>query len=336
MISDIIIKVILIMKISLLKKFVIWVAFVTLVVAVIPFFMVFKKGFENPKETFENTVKVYFADTDEVKTMNLEDYIIGVVTAEMPASFNEEALKAQSVASRSYTLSKIKANKNLGDTSDFHKGADICTDFKHCQAYTSKEEAYKNWGSNAPGYYKKISNAVYDTKGEILTYKGEVISAVFHSSNSGKTENSKDIWGGDYPYLASVESFGEENAPKYKTNVKISVNEFKHKLKSEYDDITFDTLIGESTYTSGGSVDEINIGNKKIKGTAMRRIFNLYSANFKIEQLGDNIIFNVTGHGHGVGMSQYGANYMASIGKTYKEILLNYYTDVKISEYKKP
>lgn len=324
------------MVMSVLKKFIIWIIFIIITVALIPFAIVFRMPVQTKEEKSKSTsrVNVYFHNDDTVKEMMLDEYIVGVVCAEMPASFELEALKAQAVATRSYTISKINASSD--DTVMQHKGADICTDFAHCQAYTSKDEAYDSWGSNAKKYYEKIENAVFSTSDEIITYEGEVINAVFHASNGGRTENSKDVWGGDLPYLTSVESFGEALAPKYKSNVTLKTEEFKKILSSQYPDIKFDKLIGESTFTSGGSVSEIELGNKKIKGTDVRKLFGLYSANFSAKIKDDSIIFNVSGHGHGVGMSQYGANAMAADGKSYTEILSKYYTDTKISTYIKP
>lgn len=311
------------------SKLILWIVFVIIVIAVIPFLIVSK----NKKQpASKNEIDVYFHKTDKIEKMKLDDYIIGVVTAEMPASFHKEALKAQAVATRSYTLSKI----NVTGNNDTHKGADICTSFEHCQAYTSKKEAYDNWGKNAREYYKKIVNAVNETSDEIITYEGNVINAVFHASNGGKTENSKDIWGGDIPYLSSVLSFGEENAPKFKSEVIVSLNDFKQKLTNEYTDIVFDTLIGDIIRSEGGGVKEIQIGNKRIKGTKIRQLFNLNSANFDVQTNGDKVIFSVMGHGHGVGMSQYGANAMAMSGKNYDEILKTYYKNTEIIKYNMP
>ena len=321
---------------AFIKKTVIWIIFIITIVVFIPFAIVSKSPkTKETKNKTSSTVNVFFHESGTVKEMDLEEYIIGVVCAEMPASFETEALKAQAVATRSYTISKINANTGT-EVKNAHLGGDICTDFAHCQAYTSKEEAYTNWQSNADEYYTKIKNAVMKTKGQIITYEGNVISAVFHASNGGKTENSKDVWGGDFPYLTSVDSYGENTAPGYKSQVKIPIAEFKQKLKSEYSDIDFRTLIGNITRTAGGSVAQIEIGNKSIKGTEIRRIFGLKSANFNVSATDDDVVFDVSGHGHGVGMSQYGANYMAQTGSTYEEILKTYYTNTEITEYNKP
>lgn len=280
---------------------------------------------DSGEQNISTEVRVYFHDSGKVKTLDFEQYILGVVCAEMPASFEYEALKAQAVAARTYAVNKMRENSG----SKQHKGADVCTDFSHCQAYISQSKACKNWGKNASEYVKKCKNAVGDTVGEILLYNDEPVKAVFHSSSSGKTESAKEVWGGDVPYLVSVDSPGEEKCPSHKSEVIVSEEDFKKKLCSEYDVDFSKSFIGKSTRTSAGAVKEIEVGNIKIKGTAMRSIFNLRSACFDIKTENGNVIFSVTGNGHGVGMSQYGANYLAASGYDYRQILKKYYTGVE-------
>jgi stage II sporulation protein D len=307
----------------MIKKVLLWIILIIFTVIVIPLLIIL--NVLPPENDNTQKIKVLFEEENIIKTMPLDEYIVGVVCAEMPASFEYEALKAQAVASRTYTVKKLQ---NISA----HDDADICTSSLHCQAYIDKENATRKWGNDSKKNYKKIKNAVYETTGEIITYNGKAINAVFHASNSGKTENSHDVWQSDVPYLKSVKSYGEELAKNYKSSEKININEFKNKLQIE----NIDNHIFKKTLTDGGSVKEITIGNKKFKGTEIRKLFNLKSANFDITFDNNVVIFNVTGHGHGVGMSQYGANAMAKMGKNYKEILSNYYTDTDISTYIKP
>lgn len=305
------------------------------VTMILPFFVVSVKSpakEEKAEKNEDKIISVYIKNEDKVEDMTMEDYITNVVCAEMPALFEKEALKAQAVAARTYTVSKIMAN-NTDEILAVHKNAQICTDSTHCQAYLSKQEAFEKWADDAKDFYDKISSAVKETHGEIITYQNEPIRAVFHSSNSGRTENAKDVWGGEFPYLVSVESSGENLSPKYETEYTTTYENFVNVFSKSYPDIDKSKFIDAITYTDGGSVDYINIFGKNIKGTQIRNMFKLKSANFEIKKQDDIVIFTVHGYGHGVGMSQYGANYMATQGKNYREILANYYKDTTISMY---
>jgi len=267
--------------------------------------------------------------TNKVSTVPLETYLTGVLAAEMPASYEIEALKAQAVAARSYILSKI------GKENATHPDAVICTDSTHCKAWISEEDAKAKWkSSEQKENWEKLESAVNSTKGEYMTYDHQVIEAFFFSSSGGKTENSEDVWGGSRPYLKSVESYGDSISPDNTSTVTLSYTQFSEKLKP-YLDNTADTAspisIGEITRTEGGSVATICIGGKTFKGTEIRSIFGLKSANFTIAASPSNVTFTVKGYGHGVGMSQKGANYMAQSGKNYEEILSHYYTDIQIT-----
>lgn len=286
---------------------------------------------KNPEN--EKIISVYFHKSDKVMEFDIEEYLVGVLPAEMPPSFNLEALKAQAVAARTFIINRE------GTNDERHKGAIVCTDSTHCKAYMAEDEADEKWGIEWDKTYKnKIKRAIYETKGQIITYDSEPISAVFHSTSSGITENSEDVWENALPYLRSVESEGEEKSPRYNSSVTISYNEFKEKLKNLNKDITFDkspdNWIGKISYNDSGSVKIIVICNKEFKGTDIRSAFGLRSANFKIE-VADNITFYVTGNGHGVGMSQYGANHAAENGFSYDKILKKYYSGVEIEEMHK-
>ncbi len=280
------------------------------------------------KNTSSEEISVYFHNENVVKTVNLEDYLCGVVSAEMPASFEIEALKAQAVAARSYALYR----KNNSSNPD-HPSAAVCTDFNHCKAYLTDKEKEEKWGDDTQKYSKKINSAVFSTRGEIITYNGDAVLAVFHSqSGGGRTENSSDVWGGNIPYLVSVESHGEEAAPNFYSSATFSFDDFKKTLQKNVPDILLDSIsdIGETKKSEGGSVSNISIGNKEISGKDMRTYFKLRSSCFEIKKSDESVTFEVMGYGHGVGMSQYGANQMAKEGFDYKNILTHYYTGTKI------
>lgn len=286
---------------------------------------------ENKKINKENspliTVKMNDGSINEIE---LETYINGVVAAEMPPSFEIEALKAQAVAARTYILNK------QGKENDIHPEADVCTDSSHCKAYISEKEAQLKWGDEWQSLYSpKISKAVSETFGEIVTYNDEPIIAVFHSTSTGKTENSEDVWQSVTPYLRSVDSPGEELSPRYKSQVEFTKEEFKNKIKELNPETSFSGEVNEwirnYEYTQGGSVKKVTIGGCAFKGTDIRSKFSLRSADFNIV-VKDKVVFYVTGNGHGVGMSQYGANYQASLGNSYKDILLKYYQNTKIEK----
>lgn len=273
------------------------------------------------------TIKLLHTDTGKIEKVNLDEYICNVVSAEMPVSYEIEALKAQAVVARTYTLYKIKSKK--------HKNADICDDFGCCQAWISKKDRYKRWKNDKDKKWNKIEKAVYDTKGKIITYKGKAINAFFHSNSGGATEKPLYVWGGEgYPYLQSVETIGEDNYEEYSSEVTISKSNFVKKMKNKYKSFKINwkekDCIKIKSYTEGKRVKSIKIGNKTLTGVEVRSIFSLKSAKFNIEIGKNNIKFKVIGYGHGVGMSQTGSNTLAKSGKNYIDIIKHYYKDVKV------
>ncbi|MGN1271216.1 MAG: stage II sporulation protein D [Clostridia bacterium] len=276
-----------------------------------------------------NKVKLLHSSTGEIEELDLDEYLYGVVSSEMPASFEQEALKAQAIVARTYTIYKI-VNK------DKHEDADICDDSKCCQAWISKEARFEKWNENErEENWTKIVDAVDSTKGKIITYEGKPINALFHSNSGGKTEVVSSVWGGkDEPYLQSVETSGESNYSQYSSEVNITKNEFIEKVKQYHSNLEIDfskeKQIEVLEYTEGQRIKTIKIGNLELSGTEIRNIFGLKSAKFEINVEGENIKFNVLGYGHGVGMSQTGADSMAKEGKNYEEIIKHYYTGVEI------
>jgi len=281
-------------------------------------------------------IKVYNLKTNEVIVINFEEYLKGVVASEMPAEFNIEALKAQAVTARTYLLYKIK---KYPDGQPEHLDASVCTG-THCQVWNSKDDLISQheigWYDN---YWGKIEEAVSSTKGQILTYEGKIIEPLFHSTSGGRTENSEDVFSTSVPYLRSVESPYEKNAPKLHDSSKIPVNDFISKIKSVYGDldITSSNLkdkIKLGDISEGGKIKSLIVDNKEISGREIRSLFNLNSTNFSFIQSGGQLEIVTTGYGHGVGMSQWGADGMADEGYTYKEILKHYYTNIEIANMK--
>ncbi len=277
-----------------------------------------------------NVVKLWHAKTSTVEEIALDEYLYGVVSAEMPASFEEEALKAQAVVARTYTIYKIMNNANK------HEGADICDDSACCQAWISKEDRFAKWNEqDRESNWNKIVASVNSTKGKIITYEGKPINAFFHSNSGGKTETTLNVWGGDgYPYLQSVATSGEEAYSQYQSEVTLTKQTFIDKIKEKHADFEIDfaqeNAIQVLEYTEAGRVKTIRIGNKEFSGVEVRTLLGLKSANFTITIEGDNLKFSVIGYGHGVGMSQTGADSMAKQGSNYEEIIKHFYTGVEI------
>lgn len=309
-------------------------------ILIIPLIIILLLGNLNPikPKEIDNQSKNINVYNDELKVttaMSLEEYIKGVVAAEMPASFDKEALKAQAVAARSYTLFQIKVKEN--DTT--HTWADVCTNPAHCQAYISKETALTRWSKNdGPNNWRKISQVVEDTKGEVILYNGQIIDALFHANSGGKTEDAQEVWNGSpIAYLKSVESKGEETMPQFSSTKDVLFKDFLTLVKKYHNDFNIKDITQNQfrieEYTTGGRVKKIKIGNKEFSGVEIRKIFDLKSSNFSVIVSKDKITFNVKGYGHGVGMSQCGADGMAKSGYNYINILKYYYTGVEVKKW---
>ena len=272
-------------------------------------------------------------DGERVLEMDLGQYLVGVVRAEMPASFEMEALKAQAVAARTYTLYKLHSGGNHGET------ADVCTDHTCCQAYISEEKARANWGGAADANEAKIEAAVRDTDGQAALYGGVPILAVFHSSSAGLTRAAGEVWLNDLPYLQAVDSpESGDRIPNYYSRVEFTKEELRAKLASAFPEADLsggmDSWFQDTAADSAGSVASLCVGGVTVKGTAVRAALGLRSACFTWEVQEEKMVFFVTGYGHGVGLSQYGANAMAAAGADYKEIITHYYTGVTVESYK--
>lgn len=271
----------------------------------------------------------------KVQYLTLDKYLEGVIAAEMPASFPDEALKAQAVAARTYIIHK-RSLVEAGETIDpSHKGAIMCDDHTHCSAYTDLAvNASSVFGDNAEIYAEKIAKAVSDTDGMIMMYDGEPISAAFHAISGGMTESASDVWGSDVPYLRSVESKEDESAAMYTSEVSYSIDEFRALMSSQLPDADLSSAAEEwfkdSVRSGAGGIITVELGGVKVQGTWLRSVLSLASTDFTVKVEDNTIIITCTGYGHGVGMSQYGAKMMADSGKTYDDILKHYYTDVDL------
>lgn len=270
---------------------------------------------EEIKEVVDTNTYVKIKRSSGIVTLELEEYIIGVVGAEMPASFNKEALKAQAVVARTYALKAMATGRTLTDNSS-------------TQNYKDNNQLKSSWGSSYDTYYNKVKNAVMETKGLYLTYNGQYIEALYHSTSNGKTENSENVWGNSYPYLVSVSSEYDSSNPSFIKEQFISYIELSSKLKMEVNDETEFNILNK---TIGDRVSAIEINGKIYKGVDFRNLLGLRSADFEITKSDNGVTFKTKGYGHGVGMSQYGANGMAKAGYGYESILKHYYTGVSIN-----
>lgn len=260
-----------------------------------------------------------------ITEIGTDEYLAGVVAAEMPAEYTEEALKAQAVAARTF-LSYKKAQNAKEDY-------DITADESIDQAFLSEEQLKEKWGEDFSKNLEKIKAAVAATENELIFYDGAPIMAVYHAVSSGKTETAVNVWGKDYPYLTVTDSIGDLLCPDYLSTVKVSVEDFKRQM-GELVELLGEAKgwLGESESTESGTVSKIFVGGKEFKGSELREKFSLKSSSFDSTFDGTNFVFTVRGHGHGVGMSQYGANYMAQQGSDYREILSWYYKDCEIKK----
>ena len=255
--------------------------------------------------------------------MDIESYVLCVLLGEIPANFEEEALKAQAVATRTYTLRKVIRQMK-------HAEYDLCTDASCCQAYMTIEDYLSSKGDEQD--LNKLRNAVAQTEGPVLTYNGSIIEATYFSCSGGRTEDAVDVWGEAVPYLQSVNSPGEENARHYSSEIILTKEEFLQKL-----DLPENTSCNTSnlmiTYTNGGGVNTVCIGGKTYSGKELRSLLSLPSTAVSIEFNDKTVTCTSKGYGHRVGMSQYGADAMAVSGKTYTQILYHYYPGTKLETF---
>lgn len=272
-----------------------------------------KDNVKDSKNSKDNTIYVSALVNNKKTDLSLEDYIVGVVSCEMPASFDIEALKAMSVAARTYALYKSERNKTLKTTTDD-------------QCYIDESAMKEKWKNNFDKYYNKINNAVNDTKGEYMTYNDKTIIAFYFSISNGKTENVENVFSQKLDYLVSVDSSWDKRNNSNEKNIKMKVSDFLKKLNINDNKINNIKIDRSNT----NRINNIKINNKNYKGTKFRSLLNLKSTDIEIKYDNDYVYIHTVGYGHGVGMSQYGANYMAQDGYKYDDILKHYYKGVKI------
>lgn len=279
------------------------------------------KQTKSDKEAYVSVLRTGY---NKVENLPLEEYVVGVVASEMPADFEEEALKAQALTARTYIVGELTKNKN----EMLPKGANVTDTIKH-QVYKNKEELKKIWGKDYDWKIKRVTKAVKATEGEVLIHNNKPITAAFFSTSNGFTENSSDYWEDEVPYLKSVESPWDKKSPKFTDQKTIPISEFEKKLGVNLDNSKdVGTIISR---TAGKRISKVNINGKEFSGREIREKLDLRSSDFSWVRKGDKIVISTKGYGHGVGMSQYGANGMAQEGKTYKDIVHHYYDSVEIS-----
>ena len=270
----------------------------------------------------QTTYLSVLAENDGIRVVELEQYVLGVVLAEMPAEFETEALKAQAVVARTYALRRLSRQ-------DRHEDVAVCTDPGCCQAYMTKQE-FLDSGETVAGF-EKIARAVEQTKGQVLTYEGEVIEATYFSCSGGRTEDALAVWGERIPYLQAVDSPGEEHADRYWEEVHFTAEEFEAALGRELSGSP-QSWLGKRTFTPGDGVQTMVIGGITYTGTRLRELLNLNSTAFLMTVHDGGITIETLGKGHRVGMSQYGADAMARNGSIYDAILAHYYQGTRIDK----
>ncbi len=285
-------------------------------------------------EAKKNTdaVKVLLKEENKVVEVEMKEYLLGVLAAEMPATYHEEALKAQAVTAYTYLLYRRGVQSDKPD--EELKGADLSDDSATHQGYLAPEARKEKWGDKAGTYEKKLTEAIKEVSNRVITFEGKPIMAAFHAINNGATNSAKTVWGGDVAYLQSVTSIGDRLSPDCTKTVAIKAEELSAmlatlegcELSGEAED-----WIGEIRTTSSGYVSGISVGGKEYTGAKFREATGLRSAVFTCEYKNGSFHFTTEGYGHGVGLSQYGADYMARQGSTWEEIIKHYYTGVDIT-----
>lgn len=290
-----------------------------------------KQGFGS----YDGRIRITLLREGQVEELTLGDYLKGVLAAEMPASFPPEALKAQAVAARTYTLYKLNAYEQGVPLPPSHQGAQLCDDCTHCKAYVDLPSSRQLlWGQKAGAYEKAIRDGVEETDGMVVTYEGQAIAAVFHAASSGKTEDALDVWGTSHPYLSSVDSPGEEACPQYRGTVSIAPREFAEKFWQKHPEANFNDppqgWFRDSQRSQTGGIIHVLVGGVRVSGAELRTLLGLHSTNFTLQASDEALVFSTVGYGHGVGMSQYGARALALAGKTFDQILQWYYKGTEI------
>ncbi len=317
-----------------MKKILLYLSLLTLLVTFIPSIIVLPFSTSERETKIENEtiqdqtdqfiVPVYRTGEQQVEKVPIERYVAGVLSSEMPANFEIEALKAQAMAARTYIVKQLLSPPEIS----LPEGAAV-TDTVHHQVFRNEDELRTLWGKDFKWKYERIIKAVKETEGQILAYEGEPITASFFSTSNGYTENSEDYWENELPYLKSVESPWDKNSPKFTTKQTMSVKEFAEKLTIDVPQQKNIAKVIERT--AGNRIAKVEIGGKTFTGRDVREALELNSSDFTIARNGNTIEIQTKGYGHGVGMSQYGANGMAQKGKNAEEIVQYFYKDIDVT-----
>ena len=285
----------------------------------------------------DGTFRILDESTQAVLTVSDKEFLYGAMVTEMSPQSETEALKAQAVSAYTY-YSRLRAQRREKPEESL-KGADFSADTKNWKIYTTREQMQQKWGKNFDAYYKKLTGVVDAVSGQSLQSDGELICATYYAISSGKTEAASDIWGGNYSYLVPVASPGDVFAGGYSTTVTLTDDELKEKAQKQWPGLALSGdpsgWFGKAERTASGSVKTIALGGKEVKGEDARTAFGLRSANFTVTHGDKGFTFSVRGYGHGVGMSQAGAQYMASQGSSYEEILAWYYPGTTLAKSSK-
>ena len=278
------------------------------------------------EEESEDTVSVFMSADEKTEKMDMRDYIIGTVAAEMPASYELEALKAQALAAVTYT--EYLKLQNKGEMPD---GAVISDDSSTHQGYMTKEQMQEKWGDAYDTYYNRIADAVDAVIGEVITYENQPVMAAYHAISTGKTESAENMWGGEVAYLVSVESEWDKYSSRFSSEVSVSVSELKEIMKNNGYKCKGDEVKINSV-TESDTVSSVTVFGNEMTGMELRNLLSMRSPSFTVKKENDTYTFLVKGYGHGVGMSQYGADCMAEQGYSYREIISHYYPGTEITE----
>ena len=285
-----------------------------------------------PELSSGRTVQVYNMDTEQLMTLDLEQYLTGVVAAEMPASFSEEALKAQAVAARTFTVSRMEHPSP--NVTALDSRAQLSTSPETCQAWISAEEQERRWGKQYKAYHRKIVQAVAETAGEVLRYDGTLIEPLYHAScGGGRTEDAAEVWGNARPYLVSVEC-NHPADPHTGQKVTMTLQDMTQRLgvTGAVPAGSFGDFMQLVASTASNRVKTLRVGGQEFSGAALRSALGLKSSLISWTVSGDKITFTTNGYGHGVGLCQYGANYYAEQGDSYAQILARYYPETQLSK----
>jgi len=331
-----------------MKKYISFFTFFAVAVTVLPAFTVYAKG--GAKENKSPHISEYISDeensysfrpykvldheTGEINEISVREYIIGSVCAEMPATFEENAIMAQAVTAHTYA-ERQRINHSAVPDPEL-KGADFSTDFTKYQAYLSQEEIKQFYGDNFDEYYKKVCSCVDSVLNYIITYQNEPIISAFHSMSSGRTESAENVWGTKVDYLIPVDSISDTSAPKYLEETRFTKEVLKEKLEENFNGIQleddFTQWIKPASISDSFTVLTAAVGNLTVTGNEIRQALGLRSSCFEVSYEGDEAVITTRGYGHNVGMSQYGADSMAKSGSSWQEILLHYYPECEITE----